>query len=117
MMIYEIFRNIPKVWVTLYTPPAEEENNSTKVLGVFKSKRKAYEKATAELIKDIENKYGEKKKGKEKAENAVKLINKNAEKDYEKRFEEATEQVTKAFGGKEDDAPYCEVNDSLYDQK
>mmetsp|Transcript_71309 Transcript_71309/g.64015 ORF Transcript_71309/g.64015 Transcript_71309/m.64015 type:complete len:241 (-) Transcript_71309:39-761(-) len=109
-------KNQPKVYVTLYTPPADEENNSTKVLGVFKSKKKAHEKAIEQLMDDIEKKYGDNtEKKKKKAKEIIEEI--DEENDYNKRYDAASEAVVKAYGGKEDDAPYCEVTLTHYDTK
>merc|ERR1712113_306988 len=53
----------PKVYVAVYTPAADaDEGEGTKVLGVFKSESKAYDKCIEKLKDDIEEKYGNKKK-------------------------------------------------------
>merc|ERR1719384_3082480 len=88
------------VYVTLYTPPASAEENSTKVLGVFKSESKAYSKGINQLIKDMEKKI----------DAAYEKIDKIDDKKFKERMEAVNDAVVKAYGGKDDDAPYCEIN-------
>eukprot|EP01083_Nonionella_stella_P235256 827426_1 len=95
-----------KVYVAVYTPSVEVDDTSTKVLGVFKSESKAYDKSIDKLSDDIEKKYGDKTK---KIEKAFEQIDKIDSQDYKKRFEAVGDALTKAFGNKEDDAPYCDI--------
>ena len=110
-----IIRKQPKVHVTLYTPAADEPENATRCLGVFKQKKKAYQKAIDELIDDIEKKYGDSDKKKKKAKEVIDEI--EEEEDYLKKLEKASDAVIKAYGGKDDEAPYCEVAMCVYDAK
>ena len=104
------------MFVTLYTPPADADPNSTKVLGVFKSKKKAFQKATQQLLIDIDKKYGDtdSEKKKKKAKEIIDKI--RGETDYNDAFQQASGAVTKAYG-ESDDAPYCEVSTTPYDVK
>merc|ERR1712154_288733 len=71
-------------------------------------KKKANQKATEQLIEDIEKKYGDKKK---KIEAAKKEIDKKE--DDEERMKAASDALVKAFGGKDDEAPFCDVNETI----
>ena len=67
------------------------------------------------MIEDIQQKYGDSEKKKKKAKEAIDEI--EEEEGYEKQYEKANEAVIKAYGGKEDDSPYCDIAHVYYDAK
>lgn len=97
-----------KIYVTLYTPAANTEEGATKVLGVFKQKKKAYEKGITQMLEDLEEKYKDSKK---KLETANSKIDKVKEEELEKKLEVVCECLVKAFGS-EDEAPFVEVTET-----
>eukprot|EP01083_Nonionella_stella_P075067 203848_1 len=103
--------SVPKVFVPVYTPAVDAENTDIVVLGVFKNERAANEKAMKKLMRDLQEKLGDKKE--KQYETTKEKIDEVDEEDFKKRLEVVSEAVNKAYGG-EDDAPYCEISSANY---
>merc|ERR1712228_929912 len=100
-----------KVFVAVYTPAATAENDAIVILGAYKSERRAYEKTMDRLTDDIEEYYDDKQ---DKMDKAMKKFDKIDEAKYEDRFEELQDVISKAFDGKEEDAPYGDIQETVF---
>mmetsp|Transcript_16710 Transcript_16710/g.25860 ORF Transcript_16710/g.25860 Transcript_16710/m.25860 type:complete len:254 (+) Transcript_16710:93-854(+) len=103
-------RFVPKplqVFVVRYTPLATAEEGDPKLLGVFKSKKKAYTRGIERLMEDMNELCADKKK---KLDAVHEKLDKMDDDEMDKKLQVMNESVASACD-KEDDASYVEINE------